>query len=247
MPDLPKMITAAHAAKKRFDEILRRVRVQDSGEARVSATLCLTISEQFAAALHLIQGGYSTHAPVIVRSMLEGLADLLNLVKDANYLDQMRFENARADVILFEEFAADPEMQEDKEAIAALTAWKAKAQPIRDELRAKGIKPQGIVDQFKQAGMAQNYVAYRVLCSFSHNQLTTLLARHAAGTFELRYHHEAPEETTASTLTVALSVLCRAIDTLPLFTDLAAAEVTHAIEASTQHSCHHMQSSGQAS
>jgi hypothetical protein len=131
--------------------------------------------------------------------MLEGLASLLNLTEDPNYLDQMRFESARADITLCEEYAADPDM-----------------------------KPQGVIEQFRQAGMLQNYIAYLVFCSFSHNQLTTLISLHA-GNFELRYHHEAPAETTASTLTVALSVLCRTIDTLPKFTDIMAVEVTRAI------------------
>jgi hypothetical protein len=154
---------------------------------------------------------------------------LLNLVKDPNYLDQTRFENARGDVTVFEEYAADPDMREDKEAVATLTAWKVKAQPVRDALKAKGVKHRGIIEQFKQAGMLQNYVAYRVFCSFAHNQVTTLLSRHA-GNFELRYHHQAPAETTESTLTVALSVLCRAINTLPTFTDLPAVEVKGAID-----------------
>jgi hypothetical protein len=229
MPDALKMVRAAHEVKERFDEMLLRANVQDSGEARVSATLSLTISEQFAATLHLVEGGFSTHAPVVVRSMLEGLASLVNLTNDPNYLDQMRFESARADVTLFEEYAADPEMKEDKEAIATLAAWKVKAQPVRDALKEKGLKPQGIIEQFRQASMLQNYIAYRVFCSFAHNQLTTLISRHA-GNFELRYHHEAPAETTASTLTVALSVLCRAINTLPKFTDIMAVEVTRAID-----------------
>ncbi len=229
MQDLSKMIAVAHDAKTRFDELLLRASVRDSGEARVAATLCLTVAEQFAAALHLVEGEFSTHAPVVVRSMLEGLASLLNLIKDPNYLDQMRFENARADVALFEEYGADPDIRDDTEAVATLAAWKTKAQPVRDALRAKGIKQQGIIEQFKQAGMLQNYVAYRVFCSFAHNQLTTLLSRHA-GNFELRYHHKAPVETTASTLTVALSILCRAINTLPNFTDLPADEVTRAID-----------------
>ena len=228
MPDLPKILVAAHEVKIRFDEMLLRANVHDSGEARVAAILCLTVSEQFAAALHLVEGGFSTHAPIIVRSMLEGLASLLNLVKDPNYLDQMKFEDARANVILFEGYAADPDMREDNEAIATLAAWKAKAQPVRDALKATGIKHQGIIEQFKRAGMLQDYIAYRVFCSFAHNDLTTLMSRHA-GSF-LRYHHEAPAETTASTLTVALSILCKAINTLPKFTDLPAEEVTHTID-----------------
>jgi hypothetical protein len=104
-------------------------------------------------------------------------------------------------VTLFEEYVSDPDIQKDKEVVAKLTAWKAKAKPVRDALKARGIKHQGIIEQFKQAGMLENYVAYRAFCSFTHNQLTTLISRHA-GNFELRYHHDAPAETTESTLRV---------------------------------------------
>lgn len=229
MPDIPKMLLASHEAKNSFDEILMAANVQDSGEARVSAHLYLTISEQFAAVLHLIEGGFSSHAPIVVRSMLEGLASLCNLISDPTYLDQMRFDNARSDVILFDEYAAAPSMQDDKEAIAKLTEWKDKAKPLLDELKAKGFQKQDVLEKFKKASMLENYVAYRVFCSFAHNQLTTLTARHA-GKFELRYHEEAPPETTASVMAVALSIICRAFETLSKFTDLRGEDLARAID-----------------
>ena len=145
----------------------------------------------------------------------------------------MRFENARNDVILFQEYANDPEMQKDSEAIAKLTEWKAKAEPIRESLHAKGYRTQSKLNKFKQANIFHDYVAYRVFCSFAHNQLTTLIARHA-GNFELNYHSEGAPEMTASTLTVAVSILCQAIAALPKFTNVSAAELDQAVKIANE-------------
>lgn len=210
---------------------LFRLNVNDSGEARVAATLCLTIAEQFAGVLHLVRGGFSSHAPILVRSMLEGVADLLNLVHDANYLDQLHYENARNDALLFDGFMDDPEMKRDAKALATLRAWKAKAQPIRDEFHAKGFRPISAIEKFRRAKIQSTYVAYRTFSAFAHSGLTTLLARHADYRFELRYHDEAPPETTGSALTIAISILCNAFATLPRFTDISENELKQELDA----------------
>ena len=62
------------------------------------------------------------------------------------------------------------------------------------------------------------YLAYRVFCSFTHNQLTTLIARHADGA-QLNYLKGAPEPLKQSILNIALSILCKAINLLPKFSD----------------------------
>lgn len=219
MSNMGSLVQAAHDIKQKIDDVLLRASVLDSGESRVAAMLCLTIAEQFEAALKLVESGFSSHAPIIVRSMLEGFANLLNVVKDRAYVDQLRFENARSDVILFTAYAADASMQGETEALAKLAQWKAQAEPVCDDLKKRGFRELKVLDKFKKAGILQNYVAYRVFCSFGHNQLTTLLARHA-GDFELRYHYEAPDEMTESLLTVAVSILCRAVVTAAHYTDL---------------------------
>jgi hypothetical protein len=228
MPDIPGMLLAAKDVKNRFDDIIYRFNVADSGKARISACLCLTISEQFSATLHLIEGGFSTHAPIMVRSMLEGVVNLLCLDKDPKHLDQLRFDNARSDVVLFDEYAALEDMQDNKDAISKLKQWKEKAQPILDELKGKAFKKQELLERFKKASMQQNYVAYRVYCSYAHNLLTPLKARHA-GVPQLRYHDEGPPETTASLLNVAVDILCHAIETVTSFTDISEEEIRHAI------------------
>lgn len=230
MPNIPAMLVAAHNIKAEIDGMLLRAQVQDSGEHRVAATLCLTIAEQFAATLLLIEGGSSSHAPVMVRSMLEGHANLLNLVGNSAFVDQMRYDNARADIVLFTEYAADPEMQGNTDAQEKLARWKADAEPVRDELEAKGYGKLDVYQRFKKANILSTYVAYRVFCSFAHNQLTTLLARHA-DRFELRYHAEAPKALTASLLNVAVSILCQAVMTASHYTDLADADLRKVIDA----------------
>lgn len=230
MPNIPAMLAAAHEIKAQLDVLLLRGRVKDSGEHRVAATLCLTIAEQFAATLHLIEGGFSSHAPVMVRSMLEGHANLLNVVKDPEFVNQIRYDNARADVVLFTEYAADPGMKDNADAQETLAKWKADAKPVRDELEANGYGKLDVIERFKKAGIAPLYVSYRVFCSFTHNQLTTLLARHA-GDFELHYHFEAPEALTAGLLGVAVCILCQSVVTASHFTDLSDADLQQVIDA----------------
>lgn len=229
MSEIPAMLAAGHTMKEQLDDLIFRAKVADSGEARVAASLYLTIAEQFAATLHLIEGGFSSHAPIMVRSMLEGLAGLLNLAKTPSYLEQMRYDNARSDVILFDEYAADSSMQNDEDAIATLKAWKEKALPIRDELKANGYQKQDVIEKFRLAGILPSYVAYRVFCSFAHNQLTALISRHV-GNFELRYHDQAPEAMTTSLLSVAVSIVCQAVNVLPNFTDLDEAELKNKLD-----------------
>lgn len=230
MPNITAMLAAAHDIKVQLDVLLLRCCVKDSGEHRVAAALCLTIAEQFSATLHLIEGGFSSHAPVMVRSMLEGHANLLNVVSDPAFVDQIRHDNARADVAFFTEYAADPAMQENTEAQETLAKWKADAKPVLDELKTKGYRKLDLYQRFKRANIQHTYVTYRVFCSFAHNQLTTLLARHA-DRFELRYHCEAPEALTASLLNVAVGILCQAVITASHYTDLSDAELREVIDS----------------
>jgi hypothetical protein len=45
-----------------YEVLLGRANVADSGEARIGASLILTIFEQFRSALCLIDAGYASHA-----------------------------------------------------------------------------------------------------------------------------------------------------------------------------------------
>jgi hypothetical protein len=155
MTNIPKMLEVSQSTKQRFDEMLLRANVHDSGEARVSASFLLTISEQYAAALHLIANGFPTHAPTLVRSMLDGFASLRNLVEDPNYLDQLKFEDAHSKIVVFDEFSRDPEIQNHQETLAKLVEWKDQCKPIYDALKSKGLRHEQILTTFKKAKISQ--------------------------------------------------------------------------------------------
>lgn len=222
MPSITNLLDVAEAAAAKVDEVILRAAVSDNGESRVGASLFLSISEQFAATVDLIADGHSSQAPILVRSMLEGMANFLCLAQDTGYLEQIRYEDTRSNAILFTDYMAVPDM--DPDAIQTLQEWRERAVPLRKEFESKGFKAQDAISKFKQAGITDNYVAYRVLCSFSHNQLTTLIARHA-GLTELNYKAEAPWVLTKGILTIAVNILCRSMLNLPKFTNLTEAEL----------------------
>lgn len=112
MPDIPKMLVAADSIKQQYDGFLLRAKVADTELGRAAAHLCMTIAELFDATTCLIENGFSSHSPIMVRSMLEGMADLNILVEDATHLDHMAYESARSNTNIFERIAAYPENPE---------------------------------------------------------------------------------------------------------------------------------------
>jgi hypothetical protein len=228
MSDLDKLLESARRAKERIDSILLGAKVTDSGEARISATLLLTIAEQFAGIIHLVEGKFSNHAPIFVRSMLDELADLRNLVDDPNYLDQLRFEDARYNVQMVDDFKADPDVKNDPTTLATLKAARKKYQSIHDTLNSRGFKSQTANTKFRRAKLSRLYVSFRVFSSYTHGQLTNLIVRHA-GDNALRYHDESIPANTAHFLTVAAAILCQAAVLAPHFTDIPEPEMMKAV------------------
>jgi hypothetical protein len=157
--------------------------------------------------------------------MLEGLADLINLLNDPAYLGQLKYENAKSDATLFDEYAQVPDIATSDEIVATLNAWKQRAGPLRDELYAKGFRKLPAEKKFEMAGLHDDYVAYRVLCAFVHKSVTSLIARHGDVQPMLRYRDVAAPEQVVSFLNVAVECLGRTLVNLPKFTDLNDAEI----------------------
>lgn len=230
MFDAQTLLTVADEVNESFHSLLRRAVVDDSPEARVSAFLCLSVAEGFGAVLALLRSPYGSHAPILVRSMHEALADLNNLIADPKYLDQIRFDNADQQLRTFDAFLADPDLSEDAEMRTAMSGWRETEQATFDELSAKGVKRQSISKKFLAAGMASEYAtAYRVACSFTHGNLTTLIARHGrAG--PIRFATAMPPETLHMVLGMALSDFARAMETIPNFTNIGKADVQQVMD-----------------
>lgn len=226
-----EIISAAEEIGAAFEALLEGVEVQDSGVARISACLFLTIAELYIAMLSVMRSRAQSHAPVLVRSMHEAFADLQNLVGDSSYADQIRFDNADQMLKTSDGFQAAPDMQDSEEALRKLAEWIAKEQKTYDELKGKGYKPLRIFDKFKRVGMAGEYAtSYRFFCAFSHSDLNTLIARHA-GIDHLRFTDSLPAETLKSVLSIAINIYGRAVQHLPNFSNVSDDKVKVAVDA----------------
>lgn len=223
---LRPMLEAAVRARDAFGSRVMTASVRTNESAVIGASLCLTIQELFASVICLMDNGLGSHTPAHARTMLEALADLRNLAKDPAYLEQMRFDDARANLKMFAGYAAIEGMPQ--KAIDTLKEWTAKAQPVFDSGKARGLKGQRIDQKFKKADLEQEYVSYGFLSGFAHNQLTAIISRH--GKHHLKYLHEPPYETMVGVLGLTLSIAGKAIQTLPAFSDLQEAEVDRMID-----------------
>ena len=223
---LRPILEAAVKARDLFGNLAMKANVRADEPALIGTGLCLTIQELFASVICLMDNGLGSHAPAHARTMLEALADLRNLANDPSYLEQMRFDDAKANLKLFAGYEAIEGMPQD--AIKTLKKWSAKAQPVFDAGKASGFKKQQIEEKLKNAGLEEEYVSYVFLCGFPHNQLTAIISRH--GKHQLKYLHEPPYETMVGILGLALSITGKAIQRLPAFSDLQEEEINKVVE-----------------
>jgi len=225
---------AATTILEKYEGLIGRANVADSGEARIGASLSLTIFEQFRAALCLVDSGYASHAAGPIRSMLEGVADLMNLSANADYLDQLRYENARANVALFNEISRLDNVPED--TAATFAQWREREEPVRKELRKAGYDKLAIEAKLNRVDLGEAYVSYRILCAQVHTSIASLIARHAGRErmTELEYCRPTEPPVVGMLLMIAVDLLVRAGSELHCFTDLTEDEVNAVAEEATR-------------
>jgi hypothetical protein len=226
MPDLQKMLTAGRSIVQKYNVVLIQATVTETVQGQAAFLLCMTIAEQFNATLCLIQNGFASHSPVMVRSMLEGMADLNILVSDPSHYEQMRYVSAKEHSTIFEGFAILPETQHGNFP-ARMKASAAVSTTERDELKAKklGVR-QTAEEKFIKAGLGTAYPTYKLLCGFAHNDLTTLVVRHSGS--QLRLNHQPQTRATIGILNTAFRLLTEAVALLPEFSDTQANELINA-------------------
>ncbi|MFX1716742.1 DUF5677 domain-containing protein [Paraburkholderia sp. A1RO-5L] len=213
-----------------FEALIGRANIADSGEARIGASLTLTIFEQFRSALCLIDGGYASHAAGPIRSMLEGVADLMNLSKDADYLDQLHYENARSNVALFNDLLKLKNVPD--EMAETVGKWRDIEKPIRNKLEKTGHGKIAIEKKLKDVDLGDAYVNYRILCAMVHTSVTSLISRHAGRErmTELGYCRPADPPVIGMLLLIAVDLLVRAGSELHNFSDLTEDDVNAVAE-----------------
>lgn len=228
MNKLVRLHVTAHAIIEMFEDTMRNAEVPPDTEwAEFAACLTLTTFEQFRAALHLIDVKLASHAAGPVRSMLEGVADLLNLCADPEYFQTMRYNSARENVALFEEFKRSTGVPD--EMSQALAEWDAHDRPTRDELKPemkrRGDHDMKLVDKLKRVDLSNIYAMYRVLCAFVHPNLTSLKARHRTGANVVQYRAETHPPVVVMLYRIAVDLLCRCMSEMYKFTNLSQSDV----------------------
>lgn len=209
------------------ERLLPQVQVQETAAAQISLTLLLTSAEQFRAMLLLLDNGLGTHAPGPIRSILEALADIVLLSKDPEYLHQLEFDNARANVSFMERYLEALENAGDAEV--EIGQLKAKLEPelaIRAELKAKGYKRQTREEKFELSGVDDLHVSYGILCTFVHPNMTSLMARHVGEAPTFAYRRPPVAEVATMITSIGLRVFLQVIEQIPLFTNIPR-EIVH--------------------
>jgi hypothetical protein len=214
----------AIAIAERLDGMLAAAQYRTADHEQCAARLCLTIAEAYSGVLALSESPAQSHAPTLTRTMLEALVNLKNLIADPTFLDQMRFDNAAQQLKTFAGWRDHPDAGIDEEGRRALGRWIAIEQKIYDATCTEERKALGVYGRFERAGMLDSYqTVYRFLCSFSHNNLTTLGVRHGRGP-SLRFRQPLPAETFARTMYGAANLYAEAIKTTPAYSNISEAD-----------------------
>ncbi|KGC40435.1 DUF5677 domain-containing protein [Burkholderia pseudomallei] len=228
MPIDRRLVLAGCEANRAFEEILVRMEMNDTTQARAAAMLVASIAEMANAAMLLMGMPLQSHALVLLRSMLEALVDLKCLIMDDGYLDQLEFDDALQLVRVFRDFAAVPGFMDDEERRQQLGEMRAQTEARYEALRP-GRAEISTRDLFARAGMAGDYVAYRTYCSYTHNKLFALRGRHGARGRVLM-GESMPVDMQRSAVTNAVSMYARALEVVPAFTtNVTADEVRETI------------------
>jgi len=212
-----ELFTRADQLTKDLEDILLNASFVKDEPSKMAASLCLTIFELHLGVITLLDSYSQSHAPLLVRSMLETLVNLKCLSNDRQFLNQIHHDDALQNVKIFEEYLKvldvnDPTREDIGQKLT-------NEKNILEGHRRNKVSKMFISDKFKLAKLGHNYAAYSVMCSFTHNNATTVYARHGVGN-ELDFARELPVETFKMILGVSISTFLDVLNLLPIFSNV---------------------------
>ncbi|GGP27364.1 DUF5677 domain-containing protein [Silvimonas amylolytica] len=225
MPTATQTVLSANRVKTAIDEALKGVIAHENDLAKVGSSLFLTIAELYRASLVLFVGNSGKFIPNMVRPMLEAWGHLRILRNDPAYLERLQFKDALDNVKMLTAISANPDNYPDwlgpEEANLAISQLKA----LVEHFEQNGTKHLGNTRQtLKDSGVEETYLAFQVLCSYTHNQLSAVLARHEYGK-ELHCYAPTSDEMVTGLLEIATTILKDSFESLPIFTNLTSQRV----------------------
>ncbi|QDQ28898.1 hypothetical protein FNU76_22500 [Chitinimonas arctica] len=180
----------------------------------------LSIFEQFHVTLCLLDHGDGMHCACQIRSMLEHLTDLINVLNTPDYCLQLEKENVSSDdkiLTLYQNAVAgeppDEPMRQELDAILAEIQTRDRQKEQQRSLKIGNTK-QGELKLF-----------YALLCGMTHPNLSSLTARHHRSSDSWSYRLPPDPATYNMLLSIALRLLSLTIRQLPSFTDSDPAQV----------------------
>ena len=162
-------LTGAHAKlRKVFGDVHLENR---STGIRLFLITFLSIHSNLSAWIMLYKLGLFIQAQVILRTVLESYADLVNLSKDEHYADILQYSVAK------KQLNSITQLRDNHNASILSDSEKATSlRSIVNDCEAKGIKGISVKGKFERAGLAEYYVSvYSHWSSFVHNDYTGTL------------------------------------------------------------------------
>lgn len=155
---------------------------KDSAQQLYSVCLCGTILELACGCLALYKTNNHNCVPGVTRSLLEAYVDLVNLIKDEEYVLSMNvaYLKQRANILksALGRGKSNPYLEKTAKW-EELESQSKKTQSEIDNLKEKGIYKLQVSDRFDRAELIDLYDSvYASLCQHSHNNLNVLEKRH---------------------------------------------------------------------
>jgi len=177
-----------------------------------AAALHATITELFGNCLVLAADqDHAIGIPILLRSMLEALVDLDNLLHDAEYVGNIEAANIKQLLKLLDSARTNPQLD------GLLEGHPNDAQELRQRLReleAAGRRSLSFERRFEMAGMQDQYNGvYALLCLDGHSNSAALADRHfdegPDGRPQVSFFRQPDPTTIARRLTIGLRILAR--------------------------------------
>jgi hypothetical protein len=181
-----------------------------------------SILEMTGCSIVLIDKQLITGVPVLLRAVLEGYVDLVNLIRNARYGYCLELSYIKEWLKILDEAKAGKNeyLQEITQAPsldAMISSWREE----KRKLEAKDYKAPSVETKFKWADMEKEYRSiYNSLCCDAHNNLRALIERHIErepGDFSVVYYKAYTPEDSAIYVGMNAELLVRATEALHEF------------------------------
>lgn len=175
------MIEFLEAVYEVSERLLKQLKFDKADErSRIIIALYCTVIEQASSQIILLKANRIAGIEIMYRSTLEAFIDLVNLTKNADYLDNMKAAYSKEMVKLMADVVKDdsPFLSSSEEGEKNAAMLSRHKQGLED-FTGRGVRQLNVSERFTAAEFGLVYsTVYRALCRESHNNAGALTSRH---------------------------------------------------------------------